>query len=86
MRVKSSGIGPGVGKCLAPGQCNICKCPTPGTDKVGKCPAVARGGWAQVELTDALITRVRLIEVGNNRNDNFRYFLVVRVRLIEVSA
>ena len=50
------GIGPGVGKCSAPGQCNICKCPTPGTDKVGKCPAVARGGgsWAQVEVTDAL--------------------------------
>ena len=33
-----------------------------------------------------LITSVRLIEVGNNRNDNFRYFLVVCVRLIEVSA
>ena len=33
-----------------PGQYNICKCPTPGT-------AVAPGeggGWAQVELTDAL--------------------------------
>ena len=29
---------------------------------------------------------VRLIQVGNNRNDHFRYFLVVRVRLIEVSA
>ena len=32
--------------------------PHPGTDKAGKCPAVARGGggggWAQVELTDAL--------------------------------
>ena len=35
------------------------KCPTPGTDKVGKCPAVVWGGggwgWAQVELTDALL-------------------------------
>ena len=29
---------------------------------------------------------VRLIQVGNNRNDHFRYFLGVRVRLIEVSA
>ena len=33
-----------------------------------------------------LITGVRLIQVGNNRNDYFRYFLGVRVRLIEVSA
>ena len=51
MRVKSSGMAPGVGKCPAPGQCKICKCPTPGTDKVGKCPAVARGGegWAQIQ-------------------------------------
>ena len=30
-----------------------------------------------------LITSVRLIQVGNNRNDNFRYFL--GVRLIKVS-
>ena len=28
--------------------------PHRGTDKAGKCPAVARGGWVQVELTDAL--------------------------------
>ena len=33
-----------------------------------------------------LITSVRLRQVGNNRNDHFRYFLGVRVRLIEVSA
>ena len=33
-----------------------------------------------------LITSVRLIQVGNNRNDHFRYFLGVRVLLIEVSA
>ena len=50
------GVGPGVGKCPAPGQRKICKCPTPGTDKAGKCSAVARGGggrgWAQLELTD----------------------------------
>ena len=33
-----------------------------------------------------LITRVRLIQVGNNRNDHFRYFLGDRsVRLIKVS-
>ena len=29
MRVKSSGMAPGVGKCPAPGQCKICKCPPP---------------------------------------------------------
>ena len=34
----------------------------------------------------SLITSVRLIQVGNNRNDHFKYFLGVRVRLIEVSA
>ena len=28
---------------------------------------------------------VRLTQVGNNRNDHFRYFLVVGVRLIKVS-
>ena len=33
-----------------------------------------------------LITSVRLIQVDNNRNDHFTYFLGVRVRLIEVSA
>ena len=29
-----------------------------------------------------LITSVRLIQVGNNKNDHFRYFLGVRVSLI----
>ena len=32
-----------------------------------------------------MITSVRLIQVGNNRNDYSRYFLGVRVRLITVS-
>ena len=41
---------------------------------------VWRVGWWN------LITSVRLIQVGNNRNYHFRYFLGVRVRLIEVSA
>ena len=34
----------------------------------------------------SLITSVRLMQVGNNRNDHFKYFLGVRVRLIEVST
>ena len=38
------GVGPGVGKCPAPGQRKICKRPTPETDKAGKCPAKAGGG------------------------------------------
>ena len=33
-----------------------------------------------------LITSVCLIQVGNNRNDHFKYFLGVQVRIIEVSA
>ena len=56
MRVKKLGNSLGVGKCPAPKQCKICKCPIPGTDKAGKCPAVAPG-WAQVELTDALMVQ-----------------------------
>ena len=32
-----------------------------------------------------MITSVRLIQVGSNRNDYFRYFSGVRVRLIRVS-
>ena len=43
--------------------------PAPGTDKTGKCPAVARkgvggkggGGWAQLELTDALLYAVLIV-------------------------
>ena len=40
---------------------------------------VWRVGWWN------LITSVRLIQVGNNRNDHFRYFLGVHVRLTKVS-
>ena len=32
-----------------------------------------------------LITSVRLIQIGNNRNDHFRYLVGVRVRLIKFS-
>ena len=41
-------------KCPAPGQWFEFKCPTPGTCFIGKCPGVARGGWARLDLTDAL--------------------------------
>ena len=31
--------------------------PHPGTGNIRKCPGVARGGWALLELTDALCNR-----------------------------
>ena len=55
MPVKSSGVARGLANARPPGSATFANAPTPGTDKAGKCPAVARGGgWAQVELTDAL--------------------------------
>ena len=58
MHVKNSGMAPGLPSSWAVQNLQM---PHPGTDKTGKCPAVAqggggegRGGWAQVELTDAL--------------------------------
>ena len=55
MRVKSSGMAGGW-QMPGPRAVQNLQMPQPGTDKAGKCPAVARGGggWAQVELTDAL--------------------------------
>ena len=53
VRVKSPGVPPGLANARPPGRAKLAKAPPPGTDKAGKCPAVARGGWAQVELTDA---------------------------------
>ena len=53
MRVKSSGMARGLANAPPPGSAKSTN--APGTDKAGKYPAVARGGgWAQVELTDAL--------------------------------
>ena len=58
MRVKSSGMAPGLANAGPQAVQNLqmphswprdCV-----TDKVGMCPALARGGgWVQVELTDA---------------------------------
>ena len=67
---------PRVGKCPAPGQHKICKCPTPGTDKAAKCPVVDRegggGGWAQLELTDALLKAVSILRVCLTLWENMR--------------
>ena len=47
------GFVPGVGKCPTPASDKISNAPPPGL-KHSKCPANARGGWAPLELTDAL--------------------------------
>ena len=57
MRVKTSGMARGLANARPQGSAKFANASPPGTDKAGKCPAVARGGgggWAQVELTDAL--------------------------------
>ena len=53
MRVKSSGLA----NARPPGRAKFANAPPPGL-RAGKCPAVARrgGGWARLELTDALTT------------------------------
>ena len=53
VRVKSSGMARGLANARPLGSTKFANAPAPGTDKAGKCPAVAWGGWAQVELTDA---------------------------------
>ena len=62
MRVRSSGLVPGLANAWPPGGANIANAPCLGlTSKAGKCPTVARGvvggggggGWAQLELTVA---------------------------------
>ena len=37
--------------------------PHSGTDRVSKYPAVAQGGWAQLELTDALLANLDLLHM-----------------------
>ena len=59
MRVKSSGMARGLANARPPGSAKFANAPPPGLTRLKKCPAVARGGggvggWAQVELTDAL--------------------------------
>ena len=72
---------PGVGKCPAHGQCKICKCPTPGLTRRAEWPAVARGGWVQVELTDALeredknLKKTKLKTAGFSGEKRGVYFL-----------
>ena len=54
MRVKSSGLA----NARPPGRAKFANAPPPGL-RAGKCPAVALrggGGWARLELTDALTT------------------------------
>ena len=72
---------PGVGKCPAPGQCKICKCPTPGLTRRENAPQGGRGGWVQVELTDALeredknLKKTKLKTAGFSGEKRGVYFL-----------
>ena len=50
MRVKSSGMARGLANARPPGSAKFANAPPPGLTR----RAVARGGWAQVELNDAL--------------------------------
>ena len=43
MRVKSSGLGPGLANVLPLGSAKFANAPPPGTDKAGKRPTVAHG-------------------------------------------
>ena len=58
---KSSGIARGLANARPPGSAKLANAPSPGLTRPGKCPAVAwgggGGGWAQVELTDALMVQ-----------------------------
>ena len=46
-------MAPGLANARPLGSAKSANAPTPRTDKAGKCTAVALGGWAQLELTDA---------------------------------
>ena len=58
MRVKSSGMAPGLANARPPGSAKFANALPPETDKAGKCPAVAWGSLAKVELTDALLSNI----------------------------
>ena len=42
--------------------------PTPGMESAGKCPTIARGGggWALLELTDALHLQMSQVKLSRN--------------------
>ena len=56
MRVKSPGVPPGLANARSPGRAKLAKAPPPGLTMLANAPRLPGGGWAQVELTDALIS------------------------------
>ena len=59
MPVKSPGVPPGLANARPPGHAKLAKVPPPGLTRLANAPQLpggGGGGWAQVELTDALTT------------------------------
>ena len=56
MRVKSSGLARGLANARPPGSATFANAPPPGLTRWANAPQLpgGGGGWAQVELTDAL--------------------------------
>ena len=55
MRVKSSGLAPGLANARPPGSPKFANAPPPGLTRRANAPSEARGGWVKLELTDALL-------------------------------
>ena len=68
--VKCPGVTPGYANAQPPG-CD--KIPTPETDNVSKCPAVARGGWAPLELIDALRLSLKVAQNSFHHIQRLRF-------------
>ena len=62
MRVKTSGMAPGLANARPPGSAKFANAPPPGLTRQANAPQWPGGGgggegcWAQVELTDSLFT------------------------------
>ena len=56
MRVESSGLARGLANARPPGSATLANVPPPGLTRRANAPQLSgAGGWAQVELTDALL-------------------------------
>ena len=65
MRVKSSGLARGLANARPPGSATFANAPPPGLTRRANAPQLPRGGWAQVELTDALLRLGKRSEDGS---------------------
>ena len=59
MRIKSSGLARGLANARPSGSATFANAPPPGLTRRANAPQLPRGGggWAQVELTDALVEK-----------------------------